>query len=115
MINGKGIAMNDATAYEEALFSGFYQYMNKKKIYVPERQKKNLGDRWKEMLGEFIGQLTCNKSKGSSINSIYDELCDLFPAICDKDIQNEDDQLIYVFDMLRYARITRKRFEEGRE
>lgn len=103
----------DTRTYYEALYSDFFQYIDKKRIYVSDRQKRNLGDAWMEMLHEFVGKLVVKKSKGSSINLIYDEMCDLFPAICSREIQNEDDQLILVFDTLRYVRKLRKQIKEG--
>lgn len=103
--------MSAALSYE-AFYSEFFQYIKKKRIYVPEQQKRNLGDAWLELLHEFVGQLVTRREKGCSINSIYDEMCDLFPAVCSKEIQNEDDQLIIVFETLRYVRKLRKQMKE---
>jgi len=105
----------DATNFYTAFYSEFFQYMKRKKIYVNARQRKNLKDTWIEMLHEFVGQLVTNKEKGSSINSIYDEMCDLFPVICKKEITNEDDQLIHTFDTLRYIRMLRNQMKEEKQ
>lgn len=102
----------DVTNYYAAFYSDFFQYMKRKKIYVNERQRKNLGDTWVEMLHEFVGQLVTDKRKGSSINSIYDEMCSLFPVICSEETTNEDDQLIRVFEALRYTRKLRQQMKE---
>lgn len=105
----------DTVMYYEAFYSDFFQYMKRKQVYVSERQRKNLGDEWTEMLHEFVGQLITKDNRGSSINSIYDEMCDLFPAICSREIQNEDDQLLLVFNSLRYVRNLRKKIKEEQE
>ena len=102
----------NATNFYEAFYSDFFNYMKRKKIYVSKRQRKNLKDTWSEMLHEFVGQLVTNKEKGSHINCIYDEMCDLFPTICNKEIENEDDQLIHVFETLRYIRMLRNQMKE---
>jgi len=102
----------DVANFYIAFYSDFFQYMKRKKIYVSERQRKNLKDAWIEMLHEFVGQLVTNKDKGNHINCIYDEMCDLFPGICNKEITNEDDQLIHVFETLRYIRILRNQMKE---
>lgn len=102
----------DTKTFYEAFYSGFFQYMKSRRIYVSDRQKKNMGDAWMEMLREFVGKLVTRKDKGSSINSIYDEMCDMFPEICSREVQNEDDQLMLVFDTLRYVRKLRKQIKE---
>lgn len=105
----------DAATFYEAFYSDFFQYMKRKRIYVSEQQKKNLGDTWMELLREFVGQLVTSREKGGGINSIYDEMCDPFHTVCDKEIQNEDDQLIFVFDTLRYIRNLRKEMEKEKK
>lgn len=98
----------DALTYYELFYSDFFRYMEKRKIYVSDKQKRSLGDAWMEMLHEFVGKLVCDKQKGSGINNIYGEMCSMYPHLFSEDVINEDDQLIIVFDTLRYARRLRR-------
>lgn len=102
----------DTAMYYEVFYSDFFRYITGKRIYVSEKQRKNLGNTWTEMLREFVGQLVIKSDRGSSINSVYDEMCDLFPAIYSREVKNEDDQLILVFDTLRYVRNLKKQIKE---
>lgn len=105
----------NAADYYEAFYSDFFQYMKKRRIYVSDKQKKNIGDAWLEMLHELVGQLVCDRRKGSSVNMIFDEMRCLFPHIFSIEIINEDDQLICVFETLRYVRKLRKQMQEEKE
>lgn len=102
----------DALTYYELFYSDFFWYMEKRKIYVSEKQKRSLGDAWTEMLHEFVGKLVRDRQKGSSIDSIYGEMCSMYPHLFSEDVINEDDRLIIVFDTLRYARRLRKQAQE---
>lgn len=102
----------ETLTYYEMFYSDFFQYMKKKRIYVPKRQRRSLGDGWHELLHEFVGQLVCDKSKGSSIDSIFGELCSMYPHLFSSEVINEDDELILVFETLRYTRKLRKKMQE---
>lgn len=102
----------DTLTYYEMFYSDFFQYMKRKKVYVPKRQRRSLGDAWNELLHEFVGQLVCDREKGSSVDSIFGELCSLYPHLFSDEIVNEDDELILVFETLRYTRKLRKGMRE---
>lgn len=104
----------DTLTYYEMFYSDFFQHIKKKKIYVPKRQRKNLGDAWNELLHEFVGQLVCDREKGSGIDNIFGELCSLYPYLFSREIMNEDDELILVFETLRYTRKLRKQMQEDK-
>ena len=53
------------------LYKDFYEYAYNKRFYVNEWTRKEIGRGiWKELLKEFVGQLTIDRRKGSSINGI---------------------------------------------
>lgn len=92
------------------IYKDFYEYAYNKRFYVNEWTRKEIGrDTWKELLKEFVGRLTTDRTRGSSINSIWEELVALFPYLFSIEVANEADQLLEFFRVYREARKERKR------
>lgn len=97
----------NAKVVQEAtgIYDEFFNYFKNKKIYVSEELKNALGDdTYKELLKNNIGKITTDVSKGISIDSLWGEMEGLFPEHFTNNIQNQVDQLIYTFDLLKKAR-----------
>ena len=86
-------------------YDDFYRYARKTRLYVNEWTRKEIGrDTWKELLKEFVGQLTIDRARGSSLNSIWEELVGIFPYLFSIETANEADQLLEFFRVYREAR-----------
>ena len=60
-------------------YDDFYRYAKQMRLYVNEWTRKEIWrDTWKELLKEFVGQLTIDRARGSSLNSIWEELVGIF-------------------------------------
>ena len=91
------------------LYDDFYRYARKARLHVNEWTRKEIGrDTWKELLKVFVGQLTIDRARGSSLNSIWEELADIFPYLFSIETANEADQLLELFRAYREARKERK-------
>lgn len=96
-------------------YDDFYRYAKKTRLYINERTRKEIGrDTWKELLIEFVGQLTTDRTRGSSLNSIWEEIVGLFPYLFSIETANEADQLLEFFRVYREARKERKQGRNGR-
>lgn len=97
------------------LYKDFYEYAYNKRFYVNEWTRKEIGRGiWKELLKEFVGQLTIDRRKGSSINGIWEELVAALPYLFNMETANEADQLLEFFRVYREARKERKRNKSER-
>lgn len=85
--------MEGSVEYYLYMYKEFYDYIKRKRIYVTEAQIKDLGDLWKETLKYQIGKYTRSKEKGTSLNTLYDELVSLFPQLFYAEDVNDCDQL----------------------
>ena len=90
------------------LYKDFYDYMKNKRFYVSPRIRKELGDTWKEMLKEYVGQLVTDRRNGSDVNSLWEEIVSMFPHLFTIELINETDQLIKLFSTYKEARNERK-------
>lgn len=53
-------------------YDDFYRYARKTRLYVNEWTRKEIGrDTWKELLKEFVGQLTIDRTRGR----VYNDCC----------------------------------------
>ena len=87
------------------VYDDFYNYFNRKKIYVSDYLKNALGtDRYKEILNSNIGKIVRDATKGVSIDSIWGEMSNLFPEHFSENITNQVDQIVYAMDLLKKAR-----------
>lgn len=94
------------------VYEDFYGYARKTKFFVNEWTRKEIGrDTWKELLKEFVGQLTTDKTGGSSINSIWEEIVTAFPYLFSLEMANEADQLLEFFRVHREARKERQQMK----
>ena len=52
--------------YKMQFYDDFYRYARKTRLYVNEWTRKEIGrDTWKELLKEFVGQLTIDRARGA--------------------------------------------------
>ena len=87
------------------VYDDFYNYFNKKKIFVSDDLKNALGtDQYKEILNSNIGKIVRDATKGVSIDSIWGEMSNLFPEHFSENITNQVDQIVYAMDLLKKAR-----------
>lgn len=87
------------------VYDDFYNYFNRKKIYVSDELKNALGsDQYKEILNSNIGKIVRDATKGVSIDSIWGEMSNLFPEHFSENITNQVDQIIYAMNLLKKAR-----------
>lgn len=95
--------------FKMRFYDNFYRYARQTRLYVNEWTRKEIGrDIWKELLKEFVGQLTIDRTRGSSLNSIWEELVGIFPYLFSIETANEADQLLEFFRVYREARKERK-------
>lgn len=67
--------------FYDDFYDDFYRYARKTRLYVNEWTRREIGrDTWKELLKEFVGQLTIDRTRGSSLNSIWEELVGIIPV-----------------------------------
>lgn len=87
------------------VYDDFYNYFNKKKIFVSDDLKNALGtDQYKEILNSNIGKIVRDATKGVSIDSIWGEMSSLFPEHFSENITNQVDQIVYAMNLLKKAR-----------
>ena len=87
------------------VYDDFYNYFNRKKIYVSDDLKNALGtDQYKEILNSNIGKIVRDATKGVSIDSIWGEMSNLFPEHFSENITNQVDQIVYAMNLLKKAR-----------
>lgn len=87
------------------VYDDFYNYFNRKKIYVSDELKNALGtDQYKEILNSNIGKIVRDATKGVSIDSIWGEMSNLFPEHFSENITNQVDQIVYAMNLLKKAR-----------
>lgn len=87
------------------VYDDFYNYFNRKKIYVSDELKNALGtEQYKELLNNNIGKIVRDATKGVSIDSIWGEMSNLFPEHFSESITNQVDQIVYAMDLLKKAR-----------
>lgn len=87
------------------VYDDFYNYFNRKKIYVSDELKNALGtDQYKEILNSNIGKIVRDSTKGVSIDSIWGEMSNLFPEHFSENITNQVDQIVYAMNLLKKAR-----------
>lgn len=87
------------------VYDDFYNYFNRKKIYVSDELKNALGtDQYKELLNNNIGKIVRDATKGVSIDSIWGEMSNLFPEHFSENITNQVDQIVYAMNLLKKAR-----------
>ncbi|MEQ3232203.1 phage tail tape measure protein [Fusicatenibacter saccharivorans] len=87
------------------VYDDFYNYFNRKKIYVSDELKNALGtDQYKELLNNNIGKIVRDATKGVSIDSIWGEMSNLFPEHFSENITNQVDQILYATNLLKKAR-----------
>lgn len=95
--------------FYDGFYDDFYRYARKARLYVNEWTRREIGrDTWKELLKEFVEQLTIDRTCGSSLNSIWEELVGTFPYLFSIETANEADQLLEFFRVYREARKERK-------
>lgn len=88
------------------VYDDFYNYFNRKKIYVSDELKNALGtDQYKEILNSNIGKIVRDATKGVSIDSIWGEMSNLFPEHFSENITNQVDQIVYAMNLLKKARV----------
>lgn len=94
------------------IYEDFYRFAKKTKLFVNEWTRKEIGrDTWKELLKEFVGQITTDRTGGSSINSMWEELVTAFPYLFSLETANEADQLLEFFQVYREARKERRQMK----
>mgnify|MGYP004460501117 CR=1 FL=1 len=87
------------------VYDDFYNYFNRKKIYVSDELKNALGtEQYKEILNSNIGKIVRDATKGVSIDSIWGEMSNLFPEHFSENITNQVDQIVYAMNLLKKAR-----------
>ena len=87
------------------VYDDFYNYFNRKKIYVSDDLKNALGtEQYKELLNNNIGKIVRDATKGVSIDSIWGEMSNLFPEHFSENITNQVDQIVYAMNLLKKAR-----------
>ena len=87
------------------IYDDFYNYFNKKKLYISDELKQALGgEQYKEILNNNIGKIVRDATKGVSIDSIWGEMTSLFPEHFSDNITNQVDQIIYSLNLLKKAR-----------
>lgn len=87
------------------VYDDFYNYFNRKKIFVSDDLKNALGtEQYKELLNNNIGKIVRDATKGVSIDSIWGEMSNLFPEHFSENITNQVDQIVYAMNLLKKAR-----------
>lgn len=87
------------------VYDDFYNYFNRKKIFVSDDLKNALGtEQYKELLNNNIGKIVRDATKGVSIDSIWGEMSNLFPEHFSENITNQVDQILYATNLLKKAR-----------
>ena len=87
------------------VYDDFYNYFNRKKIFVSDDLKNALGtEQYKELLNNNIGKIVRDSTKGVSIDSIWGEMSNLFPEHFSENITNQVDQIVYAMNLLKKAR-----------
>lgn len=87
------------------IYDQFYSYFKDKKIFISDDMKAAMGqDLFREISNANIGKIVRDATKGISIDSIWDEMTDLFPEHFSKDVTNQVDQIVRAFDVLKAAR-----------
>ena len=87
------------------IYDKFFDYFKNKKIYVSDDLKNAMGgDAYKQLLNDNIGKIVRDATKGISIDSIWEEMTDLFPEHFSKDVTNQVEQVTKAFDVLKLAR-----------
>lgn len=76
-----------------------------KKIYVSDMLKADIGKgEFRELLQQYLGNITVDVTKGINLNSAWGELSEKFPTLIPKDTINDADQLITVLENLKKVR-----------
>lgn len=89
----------------EQEWQDFYNYFKGKKIYVSDMLKADIGKgEFRELLQQYLGNITVDATKGISLNSAWGELSEKFPTLIPKDTINDADQLITVLENLKKVR-----------
>lgn len=87
----------------------FYAYMSGKRMRYDDSYKSEFGGKkeWNATRARFHNVLTQDAS-GIPVDTLYQEILELFPGMFDKDVINEKDQLVRILDMLGKARDAKK-------
>lgn len=89
----------------EQEWQDFYNYFKNKKIYVSDMLKFDIGKgEFKELLQQYLGNITTDATKGINLDSVWNELSEKFPTLIPKDTINDADQLITVLENLKKVR-----------
>lgn len=89
----------------EQEWQDFYNYFKGKKIYVSDMLKADIGKgEFRELLQQYLGNITVDATKGINLNSAWGELSEKFPTLIPKDTINDADQLITVLENLKKVR-----------
>lgn len=89
----------------EQEWQDFYNYFKNKRIYVSDMLKFDIGKgEFKELLQQYLGNITSDTTKGIDLNSAWGELTEKFPTLIPKDTINAADQLITVLENLKKVR-----------
>lgn len=100
LVDNGSITQEVENPYEE-----FYKFMSGRKIKYTEKNKAEFGDDWKSISARFRNVLS--SKNGIPVDTLYQELNELFKEFFPEEIKNEDDQLALILDVLGKAREAR--------
>lgn len=87
------------------IYDKFNDYIFHTILYIRPTLVRDIGPTtWLYYLKKYVGQFTVDYEMGFGVDTIYQELCEVFPYLFENDIINEHDQLLKILETIDAAR-----------